>query len=71
MERDEPIATGRTAGVFAWGDGRVLKVFRAGMPAGMAAFEAHAARVAEAAGLPVPRGRRRVSSRSAKPPWRS
>jgi aminoglycoside phosphotransferase (APT) family kinase protein len=51
----ELIANGRTAEVFAWGDGAVLKLFRPGMPEGIAGFEARVAAVVEAAGLPAPR----------------
>jgi aminoglycoside phosphotransferase (APT) family kinase protein len=53
--RLDPIAVGRTAEVFAWGDGRVLKLLRPSMPAGMGEMEARAGRIVSAAALAAPR----------------
>lgn len=50
-----PIAAGRTAEVFAWGDGQILKLFRAGRGVEVAAREAEVARALYAAGVPSPR----------------
>ncbi|MGE5334979.1 MAG: phosphotransferase family protein [Nitrososphaerota archaeon] len=49
-----PIAAGRTAEVFAWGDGQILKLFRAGRGVEVAAHEAEVARALYAAGVPSP-----------------
>jgi len=48
------IGTGRTAEVFAWGDGQVLKLYRAGMPAQWVAEEARVGRIVVDAGLAAP-----------------
>ncbi len=48
------IARGRTAEVFAWKDGQVLKLFLAGFPAKQAKHEAWMTEAAHKAGLPVP-----------------
>ena len=48
------IGTGRTAEVFAWGDGQVLKLYRAGMPAQWVADEARVGRIVVDAGLAAP-----------------
>ena len=50
----ERIAGGRTAEIFAWGDGCVLKLLRPGYPAEDAVREAATARLVQAAGVPVP-----------------
>jgi tRNA A-37 threonylcarbamoyl transferase component Bud32 len=50
----ELIASGRTAEVFAWGDGRVLKLDRPEWN-GLAAMEASALAIVTAAGVPAPR----------------
>jgi Ser/Thr protein kinase RdoA (MazF antagonist) len=50
-----PIAIGRTAEVFAWGDGRILKLVRPGMPTQLGEIEARAARAVTAAGIAAPR----------------
>jgi aminoglycoside phosphotransferase (APT) family kinase protein len=55
VEPGQLIARGRTAEVFAFGEGRVLKLIRLEMPAGLGDHEAHAARVVDAAALPAPR----------------
>jgi len=48
------LAVGRTAELFAWEDGRVLKLFNAGIEAAAAEHEANIGRLVQAAGLPVP-----------------
>lgn len=53
-ELGAPIATGRTAEVFAWGEGRVLKLFREDWGMETAAHEADLARVIYDAGAPAP-----------------
>lgn len=57
MDRDElgaPLAEGRTAEVFAWGDGRVLKLFRAGWGTATAEHEAAIAQTLYDAVAPAP-----------------
>lgn len=49
-----PIATGRTAEIYNWDNGRVLKLFRAWMPASTAAHEARIARAVYETGTRVP-----------------
>jgi uncharacterized protein (TIGR02172 family) len=51
---DKPIAVGRTAEVFAWGEGTILKLYRDGCPAQRVEYEAKIAHAVSAAGLPVP-----------------
>ena len=53
MDR-ERIAEGRTAEVFAWSDGRVLKLYRAGFGRDGAAKEFRVARLVSNAGLAAP-----------------
>jgi aminoglycoside phosphotransferase (APT) family kinase protein len=62
----KPIGRGRTAEVFAWGDGRVLKLFYAGAPETSVERETAAAAAVTAAGLPAPRffGREDVDGRA-------
>ena len=48
------IGNGRTAEVFAWGDGQVLKLYRAGMPAQWVTDEARVGRIVVDAGLAAP-----------------
>jgi len=50
-----PLAVGRTAEVFAWGDGRVLKLLRPGFADSLGEEEAIAAGRAAGAGLAAPR----------------
>lgn len=50
----ERIAAGRTAEIFAWGEGQVLKLLLPGFPAEDIAQEAAVTRLVHAAGLPVP-----------------
>jgi Ser/Thr protein kinase RdoA (MazF antagonist) len=49
-----PIARGRTAEVYAWKDGQVLKLFHAWFPPSAVEDECRIARVVSDAGLPVP-----------------
>jgi aminoglycoside phosphotransferase (APT) family kinase protein len=55
VEPGQLIARGRTAEVFAFGEGRILKLIRSEMPAGLGEHEARAAGVVDAAALPAPR----------------
>lgn len=50
----ERIAEGAVAEVFAWGEGRVLKLFREGFSRELAELEAYCARIAVNAGLSTP-----------------
>lgn len=50
----EPIASGRTADVYPWDEGHVLKLYRPGTPQEMVEYERQKTMVAHAAGLPVP-----------------
>jgi aminoglycoside phosphotransferase (APT) family kinase protein len=50
-----PIATGRTAEIFPWGDGRVLKLFRPGFYPGLADQEWANTLAAWQLGAPVPK----------------
>jgi aminoglycoside phosphotransferase (APT) family kinase protein len=49
-----PLAVGRTAEVYEWADGRVIKLFRPGFGRRVMAEEAAAASTVSAAGLPAP-----------------
>jgi Ser/Thr protein kinase RdoA (MazF antagonist) len=49
-----PIAIGRTAEVYEWQDGQVLKLFYDWVPKAQVDFEARIARVVHETGLPVP-----------------
>jgi len=51
---DKPIALGRTAEVYAWGENQVLKLYRDWCPPRWVDFEARIGRVVQDAGLPVP-----------------
>ncbi len=51
---DNPIALGRTAEVYAWEDGRILKLYRDWVAPGDAEHELCLARIVQASGLPVP-----------------
>lgn len=51
---EHPIALGRTAEVYAWQEGYVLKLFREWFPPEGAEHEARIARAIQQAGLPVP-----------------
>ncbi|HRW49502.1 MAG: phosphotransferase [Caldilinea sp.] len=48
------LGTGRTAEVYDWDDGHVLKLFHTTMPFASVAAEARSAQIVTAAGLPVP-----------------
>lgn len=54
MTRGPMIAQGRTAELFAWGDGQVLKLFRQDFPVESVRYEADVASMAYEAGLTVP-----------------
>lgn len=49
-----PIANGRTAEIYAWEAGTVLKLYRSGFPPGDADREAAIGRIVHAAGIPTP-----------------
>jgi uncharacterized protein (TIGR02172 family) len=49
-----PMAVGRTAEIFPWGDGKVVKLFRSGWEEVDARWEAHKAGAVHAAGLAAP-----------------
>jgi thiamine kinase len=48
------IGEGRTAQIYAWGDGQALKLYRAGWPASWVEHEARVSSAVAATGLPVP-----------------
>jgi aminoglycoside phosphotransferase (APT) family kinase protein len=48
------LAAGRTAELFAWGDGRVLKLFNSDVSAGTADHEARLSELVHQSGLPTP-----------------
>lgn len=54
LERAALIGTGLTSDVYAWGEGRVLKLCHRDMPAGRVEAEFQITRAVHAAGLPVP-----------------
>ena len=51
---DKPIAVGRTAEVFAWDDGHILKLYRDWCPANWVEDGLKIGRIVQSAGLPVP-----------------
>ncbi len=51
---DKPIALGRTAKVYAWEDGKILKLLHNWVHPGNADHELRLARIVQASGLPVP-----------------
>ena len=51
---DKPIAVGRTAQVYAWGENQVLKLYRDWCPPHWVDLEARIGRIVKDAGLPVP-----------------
>ena len=53
--QDHPLAVGRTAEIFAWDDGRVLKLYREWCPPNWIKYELEIGRIVQDAGLPVPR----------------
>jgi len=54
MQLDRPIAYGRTAEIYPWEGGWVLKLFHTWFPSEAVQYEAIAARAVYVAGLPVP-----------------
>lgn len=54
MLPENPIAFGRTAEIYAWEDGWVLKLFHDWCPDEWVRYEAEMARAVQVAGLPVP-----------------
>jgi aminoglycoside phosphotransferase (APT) family kinase protein len=54
LERAELLARGFTSDIYAWGKGRVLKLFFAGLPREKAEREFRVTRAVHAAGLPAP-----------------
>jgi uncharacterized protein (TIGR02172 family) len=54
MQLGKPIALGRTAEIYVWGEGQILKLFRKGVSADGVEREARIAQAIHAAGLPVP-----------------
>ena len=51
----EPIATGRTAEIYAWGNGRILKLLRPGFPPGLIKQEQLITSAVHQAGLAAPK----------------
>ena len=49
-----PLAAGRTAEIYPWGEGQVVKLFRPGMPPGLAEKEAATGRIVAEAGVGAP-----------------
>lgn len=54
MDLGKPIAKGRTATIYPWKDGQVIKVFHDWMSTGSIEYESRVARAVHEAGLPVP-----------------
>ena len=54
MDQEALIGQGRTAGVYAWGEGRILKLYQEWMPASAVEREYIVTCAAHDAGLPVP-----------------
>lgn len=54
MDLGEPIATGRTAEIFPWNGGQILKLYRREWPSSAVEHEARVARAVRDAGLPAP-----------------
>lgn len=52
---ETPIAAGRTAEIFAWGEGRILKLLRPGFPPGLVQQEYAITTAICQAGIPAPR----------------
>lgn len=50
----KPIAVGRTAEIYAWGEGRVLKLLRPGFPPGLIPQEEAITSAVHQAGIPTP-----------------
>jgi aminoglycoside phosphotransferase (APT) family kinase protein len=49
-----PIAHGATAEIYAWGDGKILKLFKEHTSRSTVEYEAHITNAVHAAGLPIP-----------------
>jgi uncharacterized protein (TIGR02172 family) len=54
LDNEVLLGKGRTADVFAWGEGRILKLYQSWMPAPSVEREYLVTQAAQAAGLPVP-----------------
>jgi aminoglycoside phosphotransferase (APT) family kinase protein len=54
MEKDTLIGSGRTADIYAWGEGRILKLYQDRVPSFLAEQEYTVTRAVQAAGIPVP-----------------
>jgi len=54
IEHEQPIAQGRTAEIFAWNEGRVLKLFRAGFTRQSCDHEFNIAQAISRSGVPAP-----------------
>jgi uncharacterized protein (TIGR02172 family) len=54
MQLDSPIARGFTAEIYAWQEGQILKLFKAGFSRTAVEHEANKTRIVHATGLPVP-----------------
>ena len=50
----KPIALGRTAEIYAWEEGQVLKLFHDWLSANRVEYEAQISRAVHTSGLPVP-----------------
>jgi uncharacterized protein (TIGR02172 family) len=55
MDLGKPIAYGRTAEIYAWQEGQILKLFYDWVSASAAEYEAQVAHAVYASGLPVPK----------------
>jgi uncharacterized protein (TIGR02172 family) len=55
MELGKPIAYGRTAEIYAWKEGQVLKLFHEWFPASAIEYEAQVAKAVYASGIPAPK----------------
>ena len=56
----QPIAQCRTAEIFAWGEGCVLKLYRAGFPRGHCDYEFAVAQAVHRSGVPAPAAFERI-----------
>jgi Ser/Thr protein kinase RdoA (MazF antagonist) len=54
VEKGRKLGEGRTAEVFEWGEGKILKLYRDSFPREWARHEAEVSRAVHAAGLPAP-----------------
>jgi aminoglycoside phosphotransferase (APT) family kinase protein len=60
MEKGEWIGRGRTADIYAWGEDRILKLYKAFMSVQAVEQEFNVTRMAQAAGIPVPAADERI-----------